>query len=876
MVCQPLPALSCTYSNEVPPYERLEERITVEVTSQAQSGEVNSVSVAGGEVPATETLNEPITVGEAQPDFGVEKAVFSPEEADGSATVLAGVHPFQLTTELDFNQILAADPGKGLEPSAPALVRDLNVKLPPGLVGDPQATPQCSDLDFSTELAQDTNLCPADTAVGAALVTINEPQTFTFATEAVPVFNLVPAPGEPARFGFEVFRDPVIFDTSVKTGGEYNVEVNVRNASQVAQVLGAQVTFWGEPGDVAHDPSRGWACIQGGHHALLGEHCQPPDPRPTLPLLIMPTSCEGPLSMFASGDSWTGETLSAQAGVPALRGCGELPFGPSIAATTETRTASTPTGLQVTVSVPQETTLQEHGRAEADLKDTTVTLPAGLEANPSAANGLSACSETQIGYTGQNPGSWLEEFAPGAPACPSSSKIGTVHIKTPLLPAELEGSLYLAQPAPNGEAGQNPFGSLLAFYLVAEDPKAGVLVKLAGKASLNEQTDQITTSFENTPQLPFEELRLELFGGPRASLSTPALCQAYPVDAQFTPWSGTPEAPGTTSSSSAFEITSGPDGGGCPASLAFNPSFDAQSTSLQAGAFTQFVLNLVRPDGDQALDAISMHLPAGVAAILANVTPCREPPPGSEWACGPDSLLGYANEAAGLGPEPYRLTGQVYLTTGYDEAPYGLLVQTPAVAGPFNLGMVNVRSRIDVDPHTAQVTIATDPGPRHETVPTSLRGIPVQLKALQVVVNRPQFEYNPTNCDPTSITGTLSGAEGANANVSSPFQVQGCPRAPVQTVGHGGQSGQDQQSRRRQPQAHLQIHGWGSARRKDDPDDPRHPAGPPHDHPESLHRRHLRKQSRGLSGRLGYRRRHRSHPRPEKPTQRPDLSRLAR
>ena len=238
--------------------------------------------------------------------------------------------------------------------------------------------------------------------------------------------------------------------------------------------------------------------------------------------------------------AWTGP-LGEPLG---LEGCSQLPFTPSVEVSPEEHTASTPTGLDVDVRLPQAPLLEANpeGRAEADVRETTVTLPAGVQVSPSAANGLAACPETLqdgfegVGFTGFQKFSGLEP-APGAatftptfrfteegglaPSCPEASKVGTVRIRTPLLPDELEGYAYLAAQ------DQNPFGSLLALYIVAEDKKAGVLVKLAGEVALNEATGQITTSFKNTPQLPFEELKLQLFGGERASLSTPASCGSY-------------------------------------------------------------------------------------------------------------------------------------------------------------------------------------------------------------------------------------------------------------------------------------------------------------------------------------------------------------
>ena len=443
------------------------------------------------------------------------------------------------------------------------------------------------------------------------------------------------------------------------------------------------------------------------------------------------------------------------------------------------------------MQVPQKTTLEAGALAEADVRDTTVTLPEGVELNPAAANGRQACSEAQVGFTGYNTEKGIDEFTPGPASCPDASKVGVVHIRTPLLPHELEGAVYLATPAPNGEAGKNPFDSLVALYIVAQDPVSGVLVKLAGEGHVDEHTLRVSTTFRNTPQVPFEELELELFGGERASVSTPPRCGGYPTQAAFTPWSGTGTV-NVLSPAEGFQISTGVNGTPCASgALAFSLGFDAQSTNDQAGAFTPFTMEIARPDGEQALTGLEVRLPAGIAAILASVTPCQEPPLGQEWKCGPESLIGHATASSGLGEDPVVLGGEVFLTSGYDGAPFGLLVATEAKAGPFDLGMVDVRSRINVNPNTAAVSITTDPGPRGEAFPTQIRGIPVQLKRILVSVDREHFEFNPTSCDPMRIEGTLTGSEGASVAVSSPFQVGGCAGlafAPKLTASTEGQA----------------------------------------------------------------------------------------
>ncbi|HTZ65224.1 MAG TPA: hypothetical protein VMB51_14065, partial [Solirubrobacteraceae bacterium] len=276
----------------------------------------------------------------------------------------------------------------------------------------------------------------------------------------------------------------------------------------------------------------------------------------------------------------------------------------------------------------------------------------------------------------------------------------------------------------------------------------------------------------------FSELELRLFPGPRASLASPALCGTYPTSASFTPWSYPFQAPlSLESSAGEFTVGSGPGGTPCPRGEPFAPALSAGSEDRQAGAFSEFTLGLERPDGNQPLSAISLKLPAGAAAMLSHVTPCPEPQ-ASLGSCGPESQIGQASASAGVGPDPYTEQGAVFITGPYQGAPFGLSIVTPAVAGPFDLGDVVVRSKIEVDPHTAQVTISSPVPTFIQGVGRSSTGIPLQLQRLQVDVDRPDFEYNPTSCEPKHVEATLDGAGNGVEQVSIPFQVAGCQGLP--------------------------------------------------------------------------------------------------
>ncbi len=808
MNCSP-ETVSCSSKPETfPAFERVEVKIEVHVKPGAFTGEENQMEVQGGEQEgqpgvrvSSASLSQPLTVSGEPTPFGVEEDGYqvTPEEEGGGLDRQAGSHPFQLTTALNLNQtaeLSSPEPGAGLVGAAPALPQRLSFKLPPGLIGDPRAAPACPTVDFLAIGLGDVNACKPESQIGVAEVTINllDPEEHNL-THAVPLWNLVPASGEPARFGFEILHVPVVLDTSLRSDGDYGVSVTVHEAPESAQLLSSEVTIWGAPGEASHDPSRGWGCLVNGEPIGHSLPCEPPAQHSSGAFLTLPTSCTGPLGTTVEGESWPVTALAGEPGqvfslvgrstedeLPGFEGCGALSFGPSIGLETTEHAASTPTGLNVHVRVPQQSTVEAGKLAESDVRDSAVTLPEGLQLNPSAAGGLEACSEQQMGFEGASGEDPLSRgaaqplrFSSERAQCPAASKEGVVRIKTPLLEHELQGSVYLATPAPLGEAGQNPFNSLVALYIVAEEPAAGIRVKLAGGAQLNGQTGQVSTSFRETPQVPFEELSLELFGGPRASLGTPAVCGSPSLAASFTPWSdeGAPvQLAGGPEES--LDISSGIGGSACSSAPPFAPGIVGGSSDPQAGGFTTFTLDLTRPDGDQPLTGATVRLPPGNAAMLSSVVPCGEPQ-ASVGACGPGSEIGQAVASSGLGPDPFTVTGgRVYITGPYQGAPFGLSIVTPAVAGPFNLGNVVVRSRIDIDPHTAAVTISSGLPTMVQGVGRPASGVPLQLRQIQVTVDRPNFEFNPTNCTPMSITGTLSGAQGASANVVSPFQAANC------------------------------------------------------------------------------------------------------
>jgi hypothetical protein len=811
-----LAELSCEMTGALAPYDRIEMRIAVEVEASAESGELNQASISGGGAPDVQ-VTHPITVSSRPTPFGVEEYELLSEQEGGTLDTQAGSHPFQETTAIAVNENADVNPVEELHAEVlPAgHVKDLSFHWPAGLIGNPSAVPRCTAAQFNAAVQSPEgfiiNGCPPQTAVGVAMVTVDE----TFGEIAVntyeqPVFNLEPGNGEPARFGFviEAAVLPVFIDTAVRTGSDYGVTATTRNITQIGSVLSTNVTIWGAPGDPRHDASRGWTCLEATRGLKEPGRCNPSEEPQPPAFLSLPTSCTGQLHSSVLGDAWEApeppDALPqlAEFTMPALDGCNRLPFSPTLTVKPDTSAGSSPSGLNVDVHVPQEQSLNANGLAEAAPRNITVALPEGLAVNPSASDGLQTCSEGLATFTG-----FTELVSPGQTAtfterlpnplqqgvnfCPDAAKIGTVTIKTPLLPNPIKGSVYLASQ------NTNPFGSLIALYLIAEDPVSGVLIKLVGETQLG-AGGQITTTFHDSPQAPFEDAEIHFFGGERAPLATPARCGPYATRATLTPWSANP----ASTPSSTFDVTSGPGGSACPgATLPFSPSLTAGTTNINAGSFSPLTTTIGRGDGQQNLQSVVLHMPAGLEGKLAGAKLCPETQ-ANEGTCGPDSLIGETTVSAGVGNDPVSVVGgKVYLTEKYAGAPFGLSIVNPVKAGPFDLmhdtanpanqppcDCLVVRAKIEVDVHTAQLTVTTDPSGPH-AIPNMVDGVPVQIKKVNVIINRQSFTFNPTNCDAFQITGTLTGYEGGAQPLVVPFQATNCatlkfaPKFGVSTSG---------------------------------------------------------------------------------------------
>jgi len=785
------------FLSPVAPYDLLEMRLRVKEEG-VEPEAVNETQLSGGGAP-TRSIKREIPISSSPAGFGIGEFLVHPEEEGGEADTHAGTHPYQLTYMLNFNR----DSTLQLKP--PAMPRNLEFKLPPGQVGNATAVPQCDDQDFAhVKEGGAANSCPVNTAIGVAVVTLAIDESHEGA-HIVPVFNLTPAVGEPARFGFEVLRSPVILDTSVRSGAgeDYGVTVSVRNIPQTINFDSATTVFWGAPTDPSHNESRGWGCLLNGFYRTdSGQKCELSSDAHPPAFLTLPANCAQPFDTSLTASSWPTKAapeglsfgpvtynLADDSGNPlSLTGCNQLVFAPTLQATPTSESASSPTGLNVNLNFDDEGLTNSTGTAQSQIKDTTVTLPEGLTINPSSGVGLGGC--TPADYERET-----LESAPGV-GCPNNSKLGTVDIQSPLIKQTIHGSLFVAQPH------ENPFNSLIALYIVAKNPETGVIIKLAGRVEAGGQAGvvglapgQLRTTFKDNPQLPFSHFNFHFREGQQAPLITPATCGTYTTDALLSPWS---EPASILTDTSPFSISSGSGGGACPSGVPpFSPQMSAGTTSNAAGSFSPFDLHLSRTDGEGEITDFATTLPPGLSAVLTGVPFCPEADialartkTGAEEEASPScpaaSLLGHSQVGTGVGQVLAYTPGRVYLAGPFNGDPFSLVFVTSAVVGPFDLGTVVIRLGLRIDPRTAQAIVEPSSS---EPIPHIIDGIVTHVRDIRVQIDRPNFMVNPTSCAPLSIAGTLGSNQGQSTTVSSPFQAASCaslkfsPTVAVATAG---------------------------------------------------------------------------------------------
>jgi hypothetical protein len=632
------------------------------------------------------------------------------------------------------------------------ILKDLRVDLPVGLSVNAQATPQCELAAFEAES------CNPLAAVGTSAVTATVAGLPSPPVTAV-VYNLVPKDGQPARFGFRVAGTPVFLEGDVDWSGNYHEGFTiVVPETPLGKLLKNRLVFNGRAGNGTFltNPSTCLNPAQPGNEHVYST-------------LLRADSKEQPNPAFPNGSSFFEAALPP--GVMPT-GCDKVPFEPTTAVDPGTQRTDSPSGPLVEVKVPFEGS--PLAIANSNVRDAVVTLARGLGLNPAAATGLRMCSNEQFGKGTRNP-----------LGCPAGSKIGTVSIETPPLPpGSLSGNVYLGK-----QLSRDPLsGNLYRVFLNAVSPRYGVDVRLIGNVSADPETGQLTTDFTENPQVPFTSAKLK-FDPAKGVFTSPPTCGPHAATHAMTAWSGSPD---NGPQEKGFTLTTAPGGAPCAKTMAerpFSPGFDAKPGSDAAKTFTPFSVHIARPQGEQELKGVDFTLPPGATAKLKGVPYC--PPKAIENAesrsgegekknpsCPDEAKIGVASVEAGTGSSPLKIGGTVYLAGRYKGAPLSVLVVTPALAGPFDLGVVVVRVPLFVDSETAQVN------PRTKAIPDVFGGAKLDIRSAFVNVNRKEFTLNGTNCRKNATAGAINGggadptkpATFSSFQVSDPFQAKGCKK----------------------------------------------------------------------------------------------------
>jgi uncharacterized repeat protein (TIGR01451 family) len=794
--------------------------IRVAIDPLASGTHTNVATVdGGGSPPATD--EDQVSIGTASTPFGftpqaAEADVFDAAYPDGVSPRQSGAHPYELRVNFDLNlksgEVPSVYPGMvsdGAYSTPVERVRTVKARLPKGLIGNPEATPKCSAADFlgAGAAPYTSTACPPETQVGTITLMLNafnnetqgrgdgsgsglfSPTSWT----RIPVYNMEPPRGYPADFAFNAgdYRGHIYATPDPAHG--YAIQSLTPYISSLLPVRSAEFTMWGVPADPSHDPLRATTVEQGGTvEVAYGASSK----APIKPFLTLPSSCGNHGKFVLEADSyshqeqWVGTDLEGQ---PLdVSGCDDqrIRFHPEVALQPTSRAAGGPTGLQVDLEVPQRDDTvsnpaelyDESGDIQAiatpPVKKVVVTMPEGMTISTSAAQGLGNCAPDQIRLGTNDP-----------VTCPANSQYGTLTLNTPILPkdAPMRGQIFIAKQ------NDNPFGNFLSLYLVIQEPERGLLVKIPGRVDLDSVTGQITTSFDDLPEFPVSNMQLSLKGGVRAALVNPSTCGEKTITARFYSWAD-PDTPVTKNSN--YVVSNKGDGSPCVGDLRdrqFGPQMSAGTVSPSAGTYSPFAFRITRSDDDQEFSQLNVGLPKGLLANISGIAKCSDAAIGAAEAagrtgaeerdhpsCPASAEIGSTDVGSGVGQVLTYIAGKAYLAGPYQGAPLSMVVITPILAGPYDLGVIAVRSKIDVNPITTQATVTTDPFPQ------IFEGIPVRIRDVRVKVDRQRTTINPTNCTPMEVTSRVTGtggdvnstADDTGANLSSRFQVADCASLP--------------------------------------------------------------------------------------------------
>ena len=650
-------------------------------------------------------------------------------------TQAAGHPPFGVT---DF-KVSATGPAGEEVPSG--IVTKIRTDVAPGVSTNPEAVTKCSLANFGdTEAIPGTGLYAPPVCPGAEIGTNEVVVYSTEAKKDIPlkgkVYNLEQPNGNASEFGVALDATnlgvPGLFahtliEGHVEWASDYHDYFEI-NVSPTLPLISSRLTFFGNTGDTGK-----------GSFLTTPSTCKGRGPQTTSTITLEDTE-----------KAVTGAKYEAPIGTEGCNGAAPfepVPFAPSFKLAAGNTQQDQPDGLTAEVSIPHNVEPEEIDSSQ--LKSASFTLPEGMTLNASAANGLETCTEAQFR---------IHTKVLGV-ACPAGSKLGEVALEVPgLPPGSLTGSVYLGGTAP---ITAPPY----TIWVDAESARYGIAVRVKGLVEPNPATGQLTATFSENPEQPFSKLAIKFRNDALAPIANPLTCGTATAKTVLTPFTGT----AAQEPAASVSIDGNDAGGACASPATFTPVQGTAPASQagNGGAATSFTVNLERTDGQQYLSHVNTTLPSGLVGAIPKVALCGEPQ-ASVGGCEPASAIGTANVLSGSGAKPYALSGTAYLTGPYNDAPYGLEIVVPGIAGPFNLGKAVTRLGIYVNQTTGRISVAG-------YLPSIVYGgVPTRLKQASVTINRPGFLTNPTNCQAENTESVIMGSGNTNVSLSTPFQVANC------------------------------------------------------------------------------------------------------
>ena len=627
----------------------------------------------------------------------------------------AGAHPdFRLV--LDFSGSGAADS-----------VKTYDIHFAPGIVSYVNHVARCTRAQFAQDDTSSASTCPAgslvgmvDTSVTVDVLGVPTPLTLTGGR----IYNLEPPAGFPAALGIDI-PPPASLPVGIPALEHVKllatVTIDPHDLALTARVTG-----------VPNDAGGLTAHVDRIDQTLLGYVGGKS-------FFTNPTSCI-PAPVTATATSYGGASSKASDAYTPTD-CAHVPFG-----TVLTIAADPPlTDSTSTISFDVKPGPADVPRANSHVRSTVVTAPPGVLLNPALAARLDACTDAQFRQS--------DTSVPAS--CPPSSAVGDISFVSPILGA-FPGKAYFGT--------QTPTDRLRLFLDV---PLYGAHIKVSAHVHPSFTTGQITTVFDELPQIAFTDFELTFHGGPRSALVTPTTCGTHVASAVVQPWSGGP----ADTPSASFATSYDGKGGACR--RVFRPSFTTAVSDPAAGGSPSFTLVFTRPDRNVPVGRMTYRLPAGLVGNLAlkGLTQCPLAA-AAAGRCPTASRIGFVRAVAGSGTEPPTLPGAIFLTKPKVAGdPAGLSVVVPAHLGPVDAGVVIVGVRLQLRSNGG-LTATSDP------IPALQLGIPLALRRLRVTIDRKGFVRNPTSCGRKVPLARFDALGGGSASASAALAISGCERLP--------------------------------------------------------------------------------------------------